>query len=326
MVSRLALSLRRLMLVCVAALTFAGPAAAQSYPSRAVTIIIPFGAGSATDTAARRIAANLQAALGQGFVVENRTGANGLLAASAVARAPADGYTLLITTNSSHSAAPALYKTMPYDPIKDFTPIGLLGVVQSFLAVNTTLPINTPQELVAFAKANPGKLSYGTGNTTGHVSGEALKIRAGVDITRVAYRSNPPALTDLIAGHISMMFPDFTNGIPLVQAKKIRPVAQLTKERSPLLADVPTLHETVMPGFDLVAWVGMFGPAGTPPEVVSTLARELGKMLADPAIREQFRTTGMEVTWSGPEPFTDYVKSELTKWTSLIKEAGIEPE
>jgi tripartite-type tricarboxylate transporter receptor subunit TctC len=318
--------LRRLVLAGCTALILIAPARAQTYPARPVTIIIPFGAGSATDTAARRIAANLQAALGQAFVVENRTGANGLLSATAAARAPADGYTLLITTNSSHSAAPALYKTMPYDPIRDFTPIARLGVVASFLAVNTSLPIHSPQDFVAYAKANPGKLTYGSGNTTGHVSGEALKLRAGIEITRVAYRSNPPALTDLIAGHISAMFPDFTNGIPLVQAQKIRPIAQLTRERSALLPNVPTLHETVMPGFDLVAWVGLFGPANTPPEVVRTLAHELEKMFARPDIREQFVAAGMEVTYGGPEQFADYVKSELTKWTTLIREAGIEPE
>ncbi len=304
----------------------ASTADAQTYPTRPVTLIIPFGAGSATDTAARRIASNLQAALGQSFVVENRTGANGLLAATAVARAPGDGYTLLITTNSTHSAAPALYKNISYDPIKDFTPIARLGVVRSFLAVNPNLPIRTPQELVAYAKANPGKLSYGSGNTTGQVSGEALKRRTGIDITRVAYRTNPPALTDLIAGHIGAMFPDFTTGIPQVRAQTIRPIAQITKDKSPQLPGVPTLDETLMPGFDIIAWVGMFAPANTPPEVVRALVRELEKMTAQADIREQFATNGMEVQWGGSEQFTDYVKTELTKWTSLIKEVGIEPE
>jgi tripartite-type tricarboxylate transporter receptor subunit TctC len=318
--------LRGLVATCMLACVAAAPAFSQSYPARPVTVIIPFGAGSATDTAARRIAAHLQATLGQGFVVENRTGANGLLAATAVARAAGDGHTLLITTNSTHSAAPGLTKVMPYDPIKDFTPIARLGVVRSFLAVNPGLPIKSPQELVAYAKANPGKLSYGHGNTTGQVTGETVKNRTGIDIVRVAYRTNPPALTDLIAGHIGVMVPDFTTGIPQVRAGKIRPIAQLTKDKSPQLPDVPTLDETIVPDFDLVAWVGMFAPANTPPEVVRALSGSLEKMAADPQMREQFATNGMEVQWGNAELFTGYVRTELVKWTTLIKAAGIEPE
>jgi tripartite-type tricarboxylate transporter receptor subunit TctC len=303
-----------------------GFARAETYPSRAVTVIVPFGPGSVTDAAARLIAQHLQDALGQPFIVENKTGAGGLIAASAVAHAAPDGYTLLITTNSTHSAAPALFKTVPYDPITDFTPVARIGSFPSMIAVNPSLPINTISDLVSYAKANPGKLEYGHGNSTGQIVGETMKKRTGIDIVRVAYRSNPAAVTDLIAGHIAMMIPDFNTGMPQVKAGTIRPVAVFTKERNRWLPDVPTLNETVMPGFDILAWAGMFAPATTPPEVVDRLAGALQRILSDPAIVRRFADIGTETFYSGPKDFSDYVQVELVKWTAVAKEAGIEPE
>jgi len=299
---------------------------AQSYPSRPVTIITPFAAGRVTDTTARQIAQHLQDALGQPFVVENRAGAGGLLAAGAVARAKPDGYTLLLTTNSTHSAAPGLFKSVPYDPIADFTPVARIGSFPSMIAVNLSQPIHSMQELVAYAKANPGKLSYGHGNSTGHITGEAVKHRTGIDMVRVAYRSNPAAITDLIAGHVQVLVPDFGTALPQVKAQKIRPLAVLTKTRSTTTPDIPTLHETVMPEFDLLAWAGMFAPANTPPEITQRLAGEIDKMLAKPETKERMLNTGVEVFYTGPKEFDAYVKSELVKWTSLIKEVGIQPE
>jgi tripartite-type tricarboxylate transporter receptor subunit TctC len=299
---------------------------AQGYPSRPVTITTPFAAGSVTDTTARQIAQHLQDAFGQPFVVENRAGAGGLLAAGAVARAKPDGYTLLITTNSTHSAAPGLFKNMPYDPIADFTPVARIGSFPSLIAVNPSVPIHSMQELVAYAKANPGKLSYGHGNSTGHITGEALKRRTGIDMVRVAYRSNPAAITDLIAGHVQVLIPDFGTALPQVQAQKIRPLAVLTKIRSTTTPDIPTLHETVMPEFDLLAWAGVFAPANTPPEIAERLAAEIEKMLAKPEVKERMLNTGVEVFYTGPKEFDAYVKSELVKWTGLIKEVGIQPE
>jgi tripartite-type tricarboxylate transporter receptor subunit TctC len=299
---------------------------AETYPSRSVTIITPFAAGSVTDAAARLIAQSLQDSLGQPFVVENRAGAGGLLAASAVARAKNDGYTLLLTTNSTHSAANGLFKSVPYDPIKDFTPIARIGSFPSFVAVHPSLPVNSMQELVAYAKANPGKLSYGVGNSTGQITGETIKKRTGIDIVRVNYRSNPAALTDLIAGHVQMMIPDYNTGLGQVRAKAIRPLAVLTKDRNPALPDVPTLSETVMPGFDILAWAGMFGPANMPPEATKALADNIEKALKQKEIRDRFAAAGTDIYWSGPAEFDAFVKSELVKWTAAIKEAGIEPE
>ena len=180
--------------------------------------------------------------------------------------------------------------------------------------------------MVAYAKANPGKLNYGVGNSTGHIVGETVKRRTGIDMVRVAYRSNPMAVTDLIAGHISVMFLEFNTGMPQIKAKKVRPIAMITKERSHYLPDMPTLGETILPGFDVMPWVGVFGPANMPQEVVKVLAVELEKMLAKPEIKQRFLSAGMEVYWIGHEQFPDFVKSELVKWTAMIKEAGIEPE
>jgi tripartite-type tricarboxylate transporter receptor subunit TctC len=302
------------------------PAAAEDYPSRPVTILTPFAAGSATDTAARLVGKYLQEALGQSFVVENRDGAGGMLAAEAVAHAQPDGYTLLLTSNSTHSAAPGLFKRVPYDPIKDFTPIARIGSFPSFIAVTNDLPVKSMAELVAYAEANPGKITAGYGNSTGRITVETMKRQLNIDIVPVAYRSNPAAVTDLMAGHIQMGVPDFSTGLAMAKSGKFRPLAVLTKDRDPALPDIPTLDATVMPGFDLLAWTGMFGPAGMPKEVVDKLAAPIEKALANEDVRQRFRDVGVEVYWIGPAGFTGYVKDELVKWTTLIKAANIEPE
>jgi tripartite-type tricarboxylate transporter receptor subunit TctC len=311
---------------CMLALLAASAAAAQDYPARTVTIVVPFGPGSVTDAAARLLAQGLQEALGHPFIVENKAGGGGLIAANSVAHATADGYTLLITTNSTHSAAPALFKSVPYDPIKDFAPIARVGSFPSFVAVNPDLPIKTIGDLVAYAKANPGKLAYGHGNSTGQITGEAIKHRTGIDMLRVAYKSNPAAMTDLLAGHIGVMVPDFGGGLPQLHAGKIRALAVLTRDRNSQLPDVPTLNETVMPGYDVLAWTGMFAPAGTPPALVERLAGALKKVLDNPELKAKFVGAGVETFYTGPREFDAYVKTELVKWTALIKEAGIEPE
>ena len=246
---------------------------ADDYPSRPVTILTPYAAGSATDTAARLIGKYLQDALHQPFIIENREGAIGMIAAEATARAAPDGYTLLLTSNSTHSAAPGLFKKVPYDPITDFTPIARIGSFPSFIAVTNDLPVKSMQELVAYAKANPGKINAELRQFTGRITTEIFKRRLNLDITPVAYRSNPAAVTDLMAGHVQMGVPDFSTGLPLLKAEKIRALAVLTKERDATLPDVPTLDETVMPGYDLLAWTGMFGPAGLSQTIVETLAQ-----------------------------------------------------
>jgi tripartite-type tricarboxylate transporter receptor subunit TctC len=310
----------------LASLGFGPSALGQAYPTRTITILTPFAAGSVTDAAARVVAQTLQESLGQSVVVENRAGAGGLLAAQAVARASNDGYTLLLTTNSTHSVVYGLYKNVPYDPIKDFTPIARIGSFASFVAVTPDKPYQTMQALVDFAKANPGKLSYGVGNSTSQIVGEALKKRTGTDIVRVPYRSNPAVVTDLLGGQIQIMIADFNTGMIQLKAGKVSALAVLTRDRNPALPDVPTLSETVMPGYHILAWAGMFGPAGMPPEAVKVLADAVQKALDNPEVRKRFTGAGTDVYWSGPKEFTEFVKTELVSWTAMIKEAGIEPE
>ncbi len=319
-------SFRRSLAALATLATVTSQTHAQNYPTRPVTIITPFAAGSVTDATARSIASHLQEALGQPFIVENRAGAGGMPAASAVAKAAPDGHMLFITTNTTHSAAPGLFKNVPYDPIKDFTPVARIGSFPSLIAVNPNQPIKSMQELVAFARANPGKLSIAHGNSTGHITIEALKQRTKIDMGRVPYRSNPAAMTDLIAGHIPLMVPDFGTGMPQLKAQKIRPLAVLTKERSATLPDVPSLHETVMPNFDLLAWAGMFAPAGLPPAIAERISGALQTMLSRPEVKERMLNVGVEVFYTGPKEFDAYVRSELVKWTGLIKEVGIQPE
>jgi len=299
---------------------------AQSYPTRTITILTPFAAGSVTDAAARVVAQVLQETLGQSVVVENRAGAGGLLSAKAVAQAKPDGYTLLLTTNSTHSAANGLYKNVPYDPIKDFTPVARIGSFSSYIGVTPDKPYQSMQALVAHAKANPGKLTYGVGNSTTQIVMEALKKRTGTDIVKVPYRSNPMVMTDLLGGQIQIMVADFNTGIPQLKAGKVNALAVLTRTRNSALPDVPTLSETVMPGYHILAWAGMFGPAGMPPEAVKVLADAVQKALENPAVRARFTASGTDTYWSGPQEFAEFVKTELVSWTGMIKEAGIEPE
>ena len=313
-------------LLLAASFGFGPSALGQTYPARTITILTPFAAGSVTDAAARVVAVTLQETLGQPVVVENRAGAGGLLAASAVARASNDGYTLLLTTNSTHSVVYGLYKNVPYDPIKDFTPVARIGSFASFIAVTPDKPYQSMQALVAYAKANPGKLSYGVGNSTTQIVMEALKKRTGSDIVRVPYRSNPMVMTDLLGGQIQIMVADLNGGMPQLKAGKVNALAVLTRDRNPALPDVPTLSETVMPGYHILAWAGMFGPAGMPPEAVKVLADALHKAVENPEVKKRFASAGTDIYWGDTREFTEFVKTELVSWTAMIKEAGIEPE
>lgn len=299
--------------------------AAEPYPARRVTIVNQFAAGSISDTTARLIAQALQDQLGQPFIVENKPGGGGLIAATMVARAAPDGYTLLATVSSLHSAA-ALYKELPIDLMKDFTHIARLVSYPSFMTVRSSLPINTVQELVAYAKANPGKLSYGHGNNMGQMVGEIFKRRTGVDMTRVAYRSNPAAMTDLVAGHIDVMVADIGTGWPHVESQKARPLAVFAKQRSAIMPAVPTLDETVMPGFDVLPWGGLSGPANMPPDVVAKLDAAIATTMKNPEMQKRFTAPGMEPFWAGQKDFETYVRAQLDNWTALIKEAGIPPQ
>lgn len=301
-------------------------AEAQTYPSRAITLIVPFGAGSATDTVSRILAQQLSIALKQNIIVENKAGANGAIAAIYVARASADGYTLLMSTNSPHSAAPFLTKNIGYDPVRDFAPISRVGSYTFILVVNPAVPAKSIAELIAYAKANPGKLSFASGNSSGIVAGETFKRWAGLDILHVPYKSVPPALNDVLAGRVSMMFTDLTTGLPHIQANTLRALGVTRKMRSTLFPEVPSLHEAGVTDFEMDSWAGLFAPARTPTEVVHLLNAETRKIIEDPAVKARLGTVGFEAFSSTPDELEDFVRTQLVKWAKMIKDAAIEPE
>jgi tripartite-type tricarboxylate transporter receptor subunit TctC len=321
--------LLRLAQGLLAAAVLAGSAigaAAATYPTHTVTIVVPFGPGTVTDTVARLIAEHLRQTLGATFIVENKGGASGMIGATYVARANPDGYTLLFSTNTTQSAIKSLFKQVPYDPLKDFAPIARIVNLPSLVVVNNSLPVKTIQDFVAYAKKNPGKLQYGYGNVSGQIAGEMLKRRTGIDMTAVPYRGNPLGLTDLMAGNIAAMVVDTGTGIPQVAAGTIRPLAMITPARSALLPDLPTLNETVTPGFDLVAWGGLFAPAGTPPEIVTALANACETLAKSAAFKEKLKKMGVEVQWTGPQALPEFLTAEAARWSNMVKEAGIKPQ
>jgi tripartite-type tricarboxylate transporter receptor subunit TctC len=311
----------------VACLAVAASAAgAQPYPSKPITIVVPFAAGSGTDSITRIVAQYLSVALNQSVVVENKVGASGALAATYVARAAPDGYTLLMATNSTHSANPHLFKNLGYDPVKDFAPVARLGSYVFMLVVGKDVPVTTLQELVAYAKANPGKLTYASGNTTGIVAGETFKSKAGVDILHVPYKSTPPAINDVLGGRISMIVIDMAPGIEHVRAGNFRALAVTTKERSALLPDLPSLAEAGIQGYDVTSYAALFAPAGTPKEIVDKLNTEIQKIIADPEAKKRIAVTGFDAFSGPPESLAAFVQTELVNWGKLIKDAGIEQQ
>lgn len=316
---------RRTLLASAAALTLAAPARA-AWPERPITLVVPFAAGSGTDTVARLVAQQLAAKLGQSVVVENRAGANGSVAATFVARSQPDGYTLFMTTNTSHSANPSLLKTLTYDPVKDFSPVARMGNLPFLLVVDPKLPVTSVKELVAHAKANPGKLTYASGNSTGIVAGATFAKRAGIDILHVPYRSTPPAITDIIGGRISMMFVDITASLSQVNAGSLRALAVTTAERSKLLPNLPSMQEAGVREFDITSWNGVFGPANLPPEVVQRLNKELAAIATDPEIAKKLAEIGFDAFTQTPDELGAFVKAQLANWARMIKEAGIEPQ
>ena len=315
----------RILFACALVLV-SSTAHAQGCPNKPITVIVPFGPGSATDTICRIVTQPLAAALNASIIIENKVGANGAIAGAYVARSTPDGYTLLMATNSPLSAAPSLNKNMTYDPVKDFVGLSRIGSYTFVLATNKDVPAKSIQELVAFAKANPGKLSHASGNASGVVAGETFKTAAGLDILHVPYRSAPPAMNDLIAGRVSMMFTDLTIGLPHIQSGALRGLATTRLQRSTLLPDLPTLDEAGAKGFDMDSWAGLFAPAGTPPEIVAKLNAELRKIIDNPEIKAKIATLGFEAFSSSSADLNEHVKVQLVKWTKMIKDAGIEPE
>jgi tripartite-type tricarboxylate transporter receptor subunit TctC len=304
-----------------------GSAMAQApYPNRTITLVVPFAAGSGTDAVARTVAEKLGERLKQAVVVDNKAGASAQLGAQFVAAAKPDGYTLFMTTNTSHSANPSLFKVLRYDPIKDFTPIARVGELPFALLVHPAVPATSMQALIEYARANPGKLSYATPNSTSLVAMETIKRLAGVDIVGVPYKSSPQALTDLIGGQVQVYVADLGSAGATLKTDKVRTLGTTAARPSRNLPGVPSVGQTVK-GFDLTSWNGIFGPAGLPLPVVDRLNAELQVVLADKDVQAKMALIGFEV-WptATPAEFSKYVVDQLALWTSLIKQAGIQPE
>jgi tripartite-type tricarboxylate transporter receptor subunit TctC len=299
--------------------------AAQGWPERPVRIINPFSAGAASDVAARLIAEKLGQKLGKPFIVDNRPGANAVIGTDMVAKAAPDGYTLLNGGNTTHAANPSLFKSLPYDPIRDFAPVAFVVGLHYYLVVAPSFPARNVQDLIAQARGNPGKMTYGTGNASSTVAAEMLKLATGTDFAQVNYKGNPLAAADLMGGAISMMFLDTSTATPLLQSGKLRPLGIATNRRSELFPEVPTLAEAGVPGITLTAWIAMWYPARTPKAIVDRTAAEVHAAKNMPDVAPKLRDLGFSLEGPGPRPedFAAFVKSEIALWARVVRDAKI---
>lgn len=324
-VSRLPITRRRLLGAAVGLAAAGAFAQTDARIQGPVKMVVIFGPGSSTDTYARMLAERLSVALSVPVIVENRPGATGQIAAEAVAAAKPDGNTLLFTTNTTHAANPNMYKSLRYDPVKDFAPISKLGTITFFLMVPASSPHHTVQSLVAAGKAAPGKLTYGAQNSLAIVSGSRLGKLGGTEFVRVGYKSTPQVITDMLGGEISFAFLDMVAAAPFVSAGKVRPLAVLADSRFPGAPNVPTMQEAGVPNFDVVAWFGMYAPAGTPAPIVASLNGALKSVLTQPDLREKGLTMGLDVFGSSPQELEEYTKSQIALWKELVADSGMAP-
>jgi len=308
-----------------AACLLAAPALAQ-YPNKPIRIVVPFPAGSATDTITRILGQSVSTAIGQPMVVDNKAGADGAIAGAEVAKAAPDGYTLLMATNSPMAVAPAMKKVPPYDPVADFTPITDIGRYTFFLYINAATPIKTFKELVAFAKANPGKLNYATGNTTGIMSFGQMNALAGIDMTHVPYKGEPQAVTDIIAGRVQLLWATPTTGLAHLREGKLRALATNLKSRSSLLPDVPTMAEVGIPQYSVVSWAALYGPARLPREIQARLNKEFHDAMRRPDVIALMEKQAFQMTPSTAEELGAFTKAQLEAYRGILKSIGIQPE
>ena len=326
---RASVSGRRKALVALAGLAagaaaLPGAALAQAFPTKPITIVVPFSAGGTTDILARLVGQYLSTELGQPVVVDNKAGAGGNIGGQFAAKAPADGYTLFMGTVGTHAINAALYKKMPFDHLKDFAPLSRVANVPNLLVANPKQPFSTVPEMIAYAKANPGKINFGSpGNgASPHLSGELFKSMAKVDLTHIPYKGSAPAVTDLLGNQIAIMFDNMPSVIPHVRSGKLRAIAITTAKRSPELPDVPTIAEAGVPGYEAMSWFGMFAPAGTPAPVLAKISGALAKVLANPEVKKKIIDQGGEPVNETPAQFGAFIRSETTKWAKVVKESG----
>jgi tripartite-type tricarboxylate transporter receptor subunit TctC len=323
--------MKRLLNALLLALSVAMPAAVLAqgaYPTKPIRLIVPFPAGGTTDILARSTANELSKSLGQPVIVENRAGAGGNIGADAVAKSAPDGYTLLMGTVGTHGINSGLYAKMPYDAVKDFAPVTIVAAVPNMLVVHPSVPAKTVKELIDYAKANPGKVTFASSGagTSIHLSGELFKTMAGVDILHIPYKGSSPALTDLAGGQVNIMFDNMPSALPLVKGGRLRALAVTTLKRSPAMPDLPTLSEAGLPGFDASSWFAVLAPAGTPRDIVNKLNASIVKSLGAPEMKEKLASQGAEPIGNTPEQFAAHIQSELVKWARVIKESGAKVE
>jgi tripartite-type tricarboxylate transporter receptor subunit TctC len=319
-------SRRRMAIVLLAGMLSLVPtlAGAQAYPSKPIKIVLGFPPGGATDILSRDFAAKLADELKQQVIIENKPGAGGTIGADLVAKSPPDGYTLTIGTSSNHAIAVSLYKKLPYDPVKDFMPITMLAVSQNVVAVNPAIPANNIKELVAYAKANPDKVNFGSsGNgTISHLTGEMFNTLNGTQITHIPYKGSAFVFPDLVSGQISMMFDSTISIAPILKSGKARALAVTGGKRSKLMPDLPTVAESGYPGFESTNWFGFFAPAGTPKEIIAKLHAASVKALSASALQERFAQQGAEVVANSPEEAAAMLKSDIAKWAEVARKSG----
>lgn len=323
------MSIRNCLLIAVGALgaTFAS-AQAQDFPSRPITLVIPFAPGGSTSIVGRGIAEKMSEFLGEKIVIDNRPGAGGTVGTRAVAKSAPDGYTLLLGYTGTLAIGPSLYKNVGYDPRKDFAPVGMIGNAPNSLVVNPDFPAKTLAELIAYAKANPGKLNFGSAGagTASHITGEYFARAAGITLVHIPYKGTGPALTDLLGGHIPMAFAPIPASHSNVAAGKLRALAVTSPGRSGLLPDVPTIAESGIPGFDASLYYGLAAPAGTPRPVVDKLNKVLREALASEEVKRQLSNDGTDITPGSPEDYAALIDRDEKKWAQLVKASGVEPE
>jgi tripartite-type tricarboxylate transporter receptor subunit TctC len=318
--------LRTLVAAVLTAVLAAPLIAAAQFPAKPIRVVVPFPAGSSTDSVTRVLANSVSQSIGQPLVVENKAGADGAIAAAEVAKAPADGYTLLMATNSPMSAVPAMKKNPPYDPVADFTPITDVGRYTFFILVHPSVPAKTLGELINYARANPGKLNYATGNTTGIVSTAFFASQAKIDIVHVPYKGEPQAITDLVAGRVQLMFASSGTSLPHVREGKLRALVTTLPKRSGILPEVPSIAEAGMPQFSITSWAGLFGPAKMPRDVVDRLNREFGAAMTRADVQTGMDRLAFALSPSSPEQLGVFVKDQMESYRRTLRAAGVEPE
>jgi tripartite-type tricarboxylate transporter receptor subunit TctC len=321
--------MKRFAIMAVAAIAAApGVAAAQAYPAKPVRIVIPFPPGQATDVIGRVVAQKLGDALGKGFIVDNRPGANGIIGIETVVKAPPDGYTLLITPSGSLVINPSLYTKLSYEPLRDLAPIALLGLIPLVVVAHPSLPVKSVNDVIKLAKSKPGTLSYASSGpgSAQHLAMEMLKYRTGMDLLHVPYKGSAPAVTDLMAGQVPLMFDTVASSLPIIRDGRIKPIAVGLAKRSVVLPNVPTLDESGVKGFQVAGWAGFLAPAKTPQAIVQQLNAEVLKILGQPDIRERIVALGMEPASTTPEEFSAFMKSETAKWAQAVKLSGVKAD